>query len=187
MENAAKALEMAAAVLILVIALAMAMTVISQAREVADLVFYMKDNTNFAEYIDEDATNYRVSRIVGIDTVIPTIYRHYKEGFNVILKDRNDEIIQVFTTYTSFEDDNGNLVESEKLLNNGKYYGGISSNENNIDATSTVVALIKDFFETEGRNLLDDELVFEETFREREVEESATDTTIIDITYKIIQ
>lgn len=94
MDNAIDALKIAFAVLIFVIALSVTMNAFSQAKTVSDYVFYMADKTNFYEYISEDRpADYRV---VSGETIIPTLYRYYKENFNVIIEDYNGKVLVTF-------------------------------------------------------------------------------------------
>ena len=90
MDNAVDALKIAFAVLVFVIALGISMRVFSQAKAVSDEVFYMTDKTNFYEYT---AGNERPEgRIVSAEAIIPTLYRYYKENFNIIIgEDKNND------------------------------------------------------------------------------------------------
>lgn len=100
MENAADALKMAAAVLIFVAALASAFSFVSQAKSTADVVLYSTDKTNFYENIRTiDYPN--GGRLVGIETVISTIYRSTKETFCVTIKDSAGNIL---TSTQNFSD-----------------------------------------------------------------------------------
>ncbi|MBP3255932.1 MAG: hypothetical protein J6M60_05540 [Clostridia bacterium] len=85
MENASDALLMAFGVLVFVIALTVAITSFSQAREVSELVIYNSDSTNFYEY-EEVSVGASRSRIVGIETIIPTLYRYSKENYTVLFR-----------------------------------------------------------------------------------------------------
>ena len=82
MENASEALMMAFGVLIFVLALTVAINSFGQAREVSDVVLYATDETNFYEYefaIDKVSQN----RVVGLETIIPTLYKYYKANYTV--------------------------------------------------------------------------------------------------------
>ena len=94
MDNALDALKIAFAVLVFVIALSISMKVFGQAKLVSDEVFYMTDKTNFYEYTSGD--NSPDGRIVSGETIIPTLYRYYKENFNVIIKDERGNILWEF-------------------------------------------------------------------------------------------
>lgn len=85
MENATQALIMAFAVFIFIIALTVSMVSFSNAKETADAIIYIKDETNYYEYtgaISKAAEN----RIVGLETIIPTLYKYYKENYTVVFK-----------------------------------------------------------------------------------------------------
>jgi len=111
MENAVDALKIAFAVMVFTIALSVAMATFSQARETSETVLYMNDKTNYYMYdqigeeqienpgtdieytrydvIKSDGTpgiTYTDKRIVGIEAIIPTLYRYYKENYTVIFE-----------------------------------------------------------------------------------------------------
>ena len=89
MENAADALKMAGSVLLFVIALSIAVLSITQARESADRVLAYSDRETLS--IEGDSRFYYLAgnnddtnRYVGKETIIPSIYRAYKENFKII-------------------------------------------------------------------------------------------------------
>jgi len=95
MENAVDALKIAFAVMVFTIALTLAISIFSQARETSEAVLFMNDKTNYyswedeANYFETDASGniiYKSNRIVGIDAIIPTLYRYYKENYTVIFE-----------------------------------------------------------------------------------------------------
>ncbi len=97
MENAVEALKMAFAVLFFVGALTISMFTFSQARATSEAVLYSKDNSNFEDYIDsEDASK---ERTVGLDSVILTLYRYYKEDYTVVFKNKNT-FLDLYTSTT---------------------------------------------------------------------------------------
>lgn len=88
MENAVDALKMAFAVFIFVMALTVGIVSFNNAKATADAIIYTKDETNYYQYetaIGKASEN----RIVGLETVIPTLYRYYKENFTVVFKKAN--------------------------------------------------------------------------------------------------
>lgn len=95
MENATDALKMAFAVFIFVIAIAITVNVFGVIRNTSDVVTKASDKTNFYEYVDENGDS-KGERIVGVETIIPMLYRYTNEALSIIIKDRNDNIIQVF-------------------------------------------------------------------------------------------
>lgn len=84
MENAVDALKMAGAVLLFVLALSVAIVSFGQARETADTILDYKDRETV--YIDGNyyykATG--TEREVGLNDVIPTIYRAYIENYRIV-------------------------------------------------------------------------------------------------------
>ena len=87
MENAAEALKMAAAMLIFILALTIAIVFFGRVREVSDLILNIKDRET--EYVDGDyyySLDSKNERIVGMETIIPTIYRAYLENYKVTFK-----------------------------------------------------------------------------------------------------
>lgn len=89
MENAVDALKMAFAVIVFVIALGIAFAVFSQAREVADIMLKLNDKTNYEQYVESHVDK---SRIVGIETIIPTVRRYVydNENYSVEIVDGSD-------------------------------------------------------------------------------------------------
>lgn len=86
MENASDALKMAAAVLIFVGALTLAIFGFTKAREAATAILIKSDNQQYY-----NTENIRVSeeRVVGIETIIPTLYSYFKEGYTVLFYEGN--------------------------------------------------------------------------------------------------
>lgn len=97
MENAADALKIAFAVLVFAMAITMTFMSISQAKATADAVISMTDKTNYYDYYEGTDEN-----IVGIDTLISTLYRYHKESFWVTIKEENNIIVDF-----NLENDNG--------------------------------------------------------------------------------
>ena len=99
MENAVQALKMGAAIMVFTIALATTFMIFSQAREVSDAVFLATDKDTYMEYIegnriDEMETSFK--RTVGLETIIPTLYKYYDEKYNVNIIKQNGETIRNF-------------------------------------------------------------------------------------------
>lgn len=95
MEDAVDALKMAFSVFAFIIALSIVFAMFSQAREVSDIVLAKTDNTYFAQYeLPNENTG---GREVGIETIIPTLYRYYKEKFSIdIITSNNDNYNEKF-------------------------------------------------------------------------------------------
>ena len=88
MENAVKALEMAFAVMIFIIALSVSMYAFNNAKKTSDIMLYAQDNTNYYEYQGAKGKTAE-DRIVGLETIIPTVYKYYKENYTVLFRQGN--------------------------------------------------------------------------------------------------
>lgn len=89
-DNISDALKMAGSVLLFVIGLAVCMLSFSQARVAIDSILSYSDRESAT--IEEDPRYYYLSsandtnRYVGKETIIPAIYRAYKENFKIVFK-----------------------------------------------------------------------------------------------------
>lgn len=88
MENAVKALEMAFAVMIFIIALSVSMYAFNNAKKTSDIMLYAQDKTNYYEYQGAKGKTAE-DRIVGLETIIPTVYKYYKEEYTVLFRQGN--------------------------------------------------------------------------------------------------
>ena len=84
MENAVDALKMAGAVLIFVLALSLSITSFSEARQASDTILNFKDRET--QYINGDFyyETTGTERTVGLETIIPSIYRVYNEQYKIV-------------------------------------------------------------------------------------------------------
>lgn len=114
-ENIADALKMAGSVLLFVMGLSIAILTFSQARESIDLVLSYSDRESLTIENDERfyyrADEKDTKRYVGKETIIPAIYRAYKESYKIIFKFPDD--------YYLFEQDvknqNTGLLERQRI------------------------------------------------------------------------
>lgn len=89
MENAAEALKMAFGVLVFVLALSISVNAFSEARQISQTIINYRDREYDTTYVDEntytDASgNLITQRVVSAETIIPTIYRAYKEHYKIV-------------------------------------------------------------------------------------------------------
>jgi len=134
MENAVDALKTAFAVLVFVIAIALTFSIISNIRQSSDILFQMSDRNKY--YIDDlegytyiSGTN-KINRSVGEETIIPTIYRYYKENFGVTIMGKN--------TAGSLEMKARFDLDTENIINNWKTNSD-TTNQNHIDYLNTYI------------------------------------------------
>ena len=88
MEDAVEAMKMACSVLVFVMALSVSMVAFSSTSAAAQTLAYVSDKSNYYSNLQfSENYNYMTSRIVKADTIIPTLYRYYKENFSVKIYD----------------------------------------------------------------------------------------------------
>lgn len=95
MENASEALIMAFAVLIFVLALSISISSFTQARVTSEAIMQMSDSSFDYTYVGQDVWTPNkdgeevnaTKRTVGSETIIPTLYRAYKENLVIIFQD----------------------------------------------------------------------------------------------------
>ena len=106
MENAVDALKIAFAVFIFVIALSIAMYMFTQVKLTSVLVMQASDVTEYMDYTElNDMANSQTmvdnDRIVGLETIIPTLYKYYKENYTVIFRNSNGTPMDLYITQTN--------------------------------------------------------------------------------------
>ena len=88
MENATEALKMGFAVLVLVVALSLTIYSFTRVRETSAQITAEADVRQYYQQLTlnetEGSTNVQANRIVGVETVIPTLYRYYKENYTIL-------------------------------------------------------------------------------------------------------
>lgn len=152
MENAVKALEMAFAVMVFVLALSVSVFAFNQAKSTSDELLYRKDETNYYDY--QEATGKAAeNRIVGLETIIPTLYKYYKEDYTVLFREAkyseetgkfigNIRPLTIYTTPSKSEASNGYLLWGKKsgetntydILMNKKYMQLINNYNSNLSS-----------------------------------------------------
>ena len=145
MEIASEALLMAFAVLIFVLALSLGISSFSLARQTTQSIVEMTDREFDYTYVDFNSTN--TSRIVGIETVIPTLYRAYRENFIVRFYQTNGEVLPVYRKKVRniLTETNEINLEKEAVANQEKatlfvdclLYGNLKDNFNTCENLSS--------------------------------------------------
>ena len=96
MENAVDALKMAGAAMIFILAFTIALVMFSKARESTDAVL---DNLKLKDFFPKvEALSTNTTREVGIETIIPTLYRYAQSDDNIRVRilDTTGTELQVF-------------------------------------------------------------------------------------------
>ena len=86
MENATDALKMAASVLMFVLALSISINAFGEARQTSQIILDYRDREYDYTYVENNGTT---QRIVGAETIVPSIYKAYKENYKIVFKDRS--------------------------------------------------------------------------------------------------
>ncbi len=118
MENAVDALKMAAAVLTFVLALGISMSSFSQARETAQILIDYTDRESVTQYAED--TNSK-TRIVGAETIVPAIYRAYKENYRILFYAQDGDPIELYKKRENGTDVSVNYIDLEReVLGNNR-------------------------------------------------------------------
>ena len=128
MENAAEALKMAAAVLIFVLALSISINSFSEVRQTSQTILNYRDREYDTTYVEDNGST---ERIVGAETIIPTIYKSYKENYKIIFDFESYEFDCLYG-YESFGEEEEEIRSGFEILGvrfvnkNGilKYFNG---------------------------------------------------------------
>lgn len=86
MENAVEALKFAFAVMIFALALSISISSFSQANEAVTAIVNMKDRETEYTYVEPSKN---LTRTVGVETVVPTMYRAYNENIQIYFYDES--------------------------------------------------------------------------------------------------
>lgn len=105
MENAVEALKLSFAVFVFVIALSLTMTMFTKARETADIVLHSSDMLELVEYDDflrpGESFDSKKNRIVGLETIIPTLYKYRQENYTVIFREASGAFMKLYDSHTN--------------------------------------------------------------------------------------
>lgn len=103
MENGVQALKIAASVLIFVIAITIAISAFTSATQALNRIFNMRNEDEYVTVTDENGNEYYLNfvrfnggtRKVGVETIIPSIYRAYKENYAIYFFDSDNNPIDL--------------------------------------------------------------------------------------------
>ena len=104
MENAVDALKIAFALFVFIMALSSTIFMYNMAKETGDIVLASSDVTAFMEYKKQDPAGTIVKdgdRIVGLETIIPTLYKYYKERYTVVFMNANGTPLTIYKSKTN--------------------------------------------------------------------------------------
>ncbi|MBR1802772.1 MAG: hypothetical protein IJ777_02220 [Clostridia bacterium] len=99
MENAVQALKMAFAVFVFIIALTLIIIMIGRVNSVSQIVLAHSDKTSYYRY-EVYNQNEDKHRIVGLETVIPSLYKYYRENYTVLFLDEQGKPLPLYNSQT---------------------------------------------------------------------------------------
>ena len=102
MENAVEAFKIAGSVILFVIALSLSISSFTKANSAVQAIVSMRDTRTNYTYI---TPSQNLSRTVGVESIVPAMYKAYQENFQIRFLDRNGNEIPL--SYAT--DNNGNV------------------------------------------------------------------------------
>lgn len=112
MENAADAVKIAASVLIFVVALSISINAFGQARITSQTILEYSDREYDYSYVEN---NGGTERIVGLETIIPSIYKAYRENYKIVFEGLEGGVFQRKDDSGNWQDVNSIDLEKEVL------------------------------------------------------------------------
>lgn len=125
MENLTDALKIAFAVIIFIMALTIAITMFSQLNATSKILIASSDITSFYEY--EVGNKNSKNRIVGLEAIIPTLYKYKKENYTVLFLKEDGSPLGLYTSQKPQDQWGSGGTPNPNAGLIGKYYG----NKNN--------------------------------------------------------
>lgn len=104
MENAADALKMAGAVLMFIMALSVSIVSFGRVRQASDIILDYKDRESSYLYYNKQEDDRVLARQVGLETIIPAMYRAYEENYRIVFLNSAGQEIKLYGTTTSTEE-----------------------------------------------------------------------------------
>ncbi len=139
MENAVDAIKIAFGLLVFAIAIALTFSVVGQVRATSDIIFTLNDKTSFYEYATEIDYNTEINRIVGLETILPTIHRYAKEQYAVTIFDTQGNAIVRYDLYTEGFMSNWNEILKRMNLNDENAINTYNQVKERLDQVQYVV------------------------------------------------
>lgn len=109
MENVADALKIAFAAMMFILALGLSISSFSQANNAVQEIAKMRDTKAGYTYVRPTR---ELTRIVGFETVIPTMYNAYKENIKIYFFDKNGAPLDLYNQVDQF----GNIIKRVNFI-----------------------------------------------------------------------
>ncbi len=96
MENVSRAILMAFSMIMFVIGFTYSMYLINRLTTTSNTLLESVTTTNYYDNIKIENNDNTTNRQVGIETIIPTLYRYTKENYSVKIEDSDGNLLQLF-------------------------------------------------------------------------------------------
>ena len=166
MENVADALKMAGAVLIFVLAVSVTIVFFGQVRETSDIILNYRDRETSYQYYEIQGNDDSI-RTVGIESVIPAIFRAYLENYLIAIDfGDNEPIYQIRNSDGSIEKKYVIDLSGETIAANAKvkFLRGLLYHDFNYPGISGISAN-REQFRKEFGAILPDEKLYDKMLR----------------------
>lgn len=105
MENAVQALKIAGAVLLFILALSLSISSLTQANSAVSAITNMYDNEAQYDYV---RPSNQLTRVVGVDAIVPTMYQAYEENIIIYFKNSDNTPLPIY-----YKTDANGIVETD--------------------------------------------------------------------------
>ena len=124
MENGVEALKMASGMLIFVLAITITISAFTSATQALNRIFDMHNDEEYVTLTDEDGNEYFLNyvrfnggtREVGVETIIPSMYRAYKENYAIYFYKSDGTEFELYETEKNGETVKVNYIDAEKEI-----------------------------------------------------------------------
>ena len=144
MENASEALKIAFAVMLFVLALTLSISSFSQANRAVQAITTLRDRESEYTYVKPTRGG---NRIVGAETIVPTMYKAYRENIEIIFLDKNGNPLPIYNKI----DDKGNASGTINYIDLSKESFGEDGTKTAIDVALEHLAVILSGKDSTGR------------------------------------
>lgn len=111
MENAVESLKIAFAVMMFVMALGLSISSFSKANSTVEAIISMRDRETEYTYVEPSEN---LTRTVGVETIVPSMYRAYKQNIEIYFLDKNGNPLILYYKTNS---------DGDRVKENGNYVG----------------------------------------------------------------
>lgn len=105
MENAVQALKIAGAVLLFILALSLSISSLTQANSAVSAITNMYDKEAQYDYV---RPSNQLTRVVGVDAIVPTMYQAYEENIIIYFKNSDNTPLPIY-----YKTDANGIVETD--------------------------------------------------------------------------